>query len=767
MRDIRFKMLFYNNLFFVGLSLVFITQCNNPEKIQTSEATFVGRESCIKCHQDEYNSWKGSDHDLAMDSATDETVLGDFNNVEFERAGFVSRMYKKDGKFFVHTLGPGGKPGDFQIAYTFGYRPLQQYLVPFEDGRLQCLQITWDTENKRWYHLSDSVHNGEIIKPDDWLYWTNNGQNWNGMCAECHSTNLRKNYDPQTHVFHTTWSEIDVSCEACHGPASEHLKWAELQKNKRPRDGNFGLVVKTGNISQNDLIGQCAYCHARRTSFTDFVNPRKNIFNIISPQLPVEPYYHVDGQILEEDYVYSSFTQSKMYMNNVKCTDCHDVHSLKVKYGGENKLCEQCHVKADYDTYKHHFHKYPDEDGKPIVLNNGKRIIDVGEGSKCINCHMPGGYYMGVDFRRDHSMRIPRPDLSIELGTPNACNSRCHPDKSAKWAAGFTEKWYGLKKRPQFGETFAEAIKGDTSCIDKLAGITADKLNPPIIRAAATKYLGQYPSQKSFDIIKRMLHDPNPMVRNEAISSFPAIAWNEFVGYLAPMLNDSTRLVRLNASSELVAVPDEYIDSVTKVDLNRGIKEYIEVMNYSADFAASRHNLGNLYSNLGDYKKAEENYKEAIRIDNLFYPAKVNLAMLYNKQGYNNKAEILLKDVIKNHPELSDTYYSLGLLMAENGDYIAAAGYLITASELMPDRSRVHYNLALTLQYLKRMPEAEKAFLNAWKLDPENGSYISALVGFYLNTDNKSKARKYLVNWIKLHPDDKSAKEMLDEIDGK
>ena len=753
--------------FFTLLLLFSFTRCGNPEAGRTSKATFVGRESCIECHQKEYDSWKGSDHDMAMDTATEETVLGDFNNAEFERNGFVSRMYKKDGKFYVHTRGPGGKPGDFQIAYTFGYKPLQQYLVPFEDGRLQCLQITWDTEKKRWYHLSDSIHNGEVIKPDDWLYWTNNGQNWNGMCAECHSTNLRKNYNPGTHIYHTIWSEIDVSCEACHGPASEHLKWAELPEEKRPEDNNYGLVVRTGKISPDQLIGQCAYCHSRRTSFGDFVHPRKDVFDIISPQLPVEPYYHVDGQILEEDYVYSSFTQSKMYMNHVKCTDCHDVHSLKVKYNGENKLCEQCHVKDNYDTYKHHFHKYPGEEGKPIVLNKGERVIDVGEGSKCINCHMPGGYYMGVDFRRDHSMRIPRPDLTVELGTPNACNSQCHTDKSAKWAAGFTEKWYGMKKRPQFGEAFAKAINGDVSSVKELSGIAVDKLNPPIVRAAATMYLGQYPTRESFDVIIKMLNDTSPMVRNEAVKSFPQIAWKDYVNYLVPFLKDSTLMVRLSAVSVLSAVPPEFVDSAMKKNLDKGVKEYIEVMNYSADFAASRHNLGNLYSNLGDFKKAEENYKEAIRIDNLFYPAKVNLAMLYNKQGDNDRAEILLKDVLKNHPELPDTYYSLGLLMAEKDDYEASAVYLKKASELMPGRARVFYNLALVLQYLKNDSGAEKAFRRACDLEPENGTYLSALVGFYLQTNHLQAARTYLLRWIELHPEDRSAKDMLERIDAK
>ena len=757
----RFKSVF--SVFFL-LSAVFISCSSDKPEIDISNASFVGRQSCVECHEKEYHSWKGSDHDMAMDSATEETVLGDFNNATFERDGFVSKMYKKDGKFYVYTKGPEGKPGDFQIAYTFGFRPLQQYLVPFEDGRFQCLQITWDTEKKEWYHLSDSVHQGEVIKPDDWLYWTNNGQNWNAMCAECHSTNLIKNYDPKTHIYNTTWSEIDVSCEACHGPASEHLKWAHFPEDKQEKYSNTGLVVKTSHITSEQLVDECAYCHARRSSFGDFIHPRKNLNDIIHPQLPVIPFYHVDGQILEEDYVYSSFTQSKMYMNHVKCTDCHDVHSLKVKYDGENKLCEQCHVKSNYDTYKHHFHKYPGEEGQPVVLNNGKRIIDVGEGSKCINCHMPGGYYMGRDFRRDHSMRIPRPDLSVELGTPNACNSQCHTDKTPKWAASFTEKWYGMKKRPQFAEVFSKAINGDTASITGLANLAIDKLNPPIVRAAATMYLGDFYTENSYQVIKKMLNDPNPMVRNEAVSSYPLISWEDFVSTISPFLTDSSRMVRMNAASIMSAAPIKLLNDTMKANLDQDVKEYIAALNYSADFAASRHNLGNLYSNLGDNKAAEENYLEALRIDNLFYPAKINLAMLYNKLGKNDKAENLLKQVIKDHPQLPDTYYSLGLLMAEKKDFKAAAVYLEKASELMPERARVYYNLAMTLQYLKQLNKAEIAYLKAYELEPENSNYLSALISFYLDSGNKVKTRKYLLKWISLHPDDKAAQGLYDNL---
>ncbi|UBM63394.1 tetratricopeptide repeat protein [Candidatus Sulfidibacterium hydrothermale] len=752
---------------FLFVASVLLSSCGNSNHIDVAKASFVGNKNCVSCHAKEFTSWKTSDHAHAMDTATDKTVLGNFNNAVFMHHGFKNRLYKKDGKFYVHTLGPGGKPGDFQIAYTFGYRPLQQYLVPFDSGRLQCLQIAWDTQRKCWYDLTDSLHKGETIAPDDWLYWTNNGQNWNGMCAECHSTNLRKNYNPKTHVYHTTWSEINVSCEACHGPASEHLKWARLPENERKKYPNYALRVHDDSLTADQLIGQCAYCHARRSSFGDFIYPHKDMFNIMAPQLPVEPVYFVDGQIKEEDYVYSSFTQSRMYHEKVRCTNCHDVHSLKVKYNGDNRLCEQCHQKKVYDTFSHTHHKFPGQKGKPLVLDHGKRIIPVGEGSKCINCHMPGRYYMGVDFRRDHSMRIPRPDLSVKLGTPNACNSQCHTDKSAQWAASFAARWYGKKHPHQFGETFEKVLQGDTTASHELLHIIHDSMTTPIIRASAVMYLGQIPpSVPAQQTIRKKLKDPNPMVRNEAVKAFVPTSVQDMITTLGPLLNDSTRLVRLSAVLRLSQIPVKQMDTTLRTSFWKDVKEYVETMDYSADFAPSRHNLGVLYSNLGDLQKARENFEEALRIDNQFYPAKVNLAIVYNKLHENNKAEKLLKEVIKSHPELPETYYSLGLLEAEMGNYDASARYLKTASEKMPDRPRIFLNLAKVLQYLHRMPEAEKAFLSAYQLEPENPGYLSELIGFYLKNGKKNQAVHYLKQWVKNHPHDQEARKLLSKING-
>jgi tetratricopeptide (TPR) repeat protein len=699
-----------------------------------------------------------------MDTAIEETVLGDFNNAVFEHNGFKHKFYKKNGKFYVHTLGPKGKPGDYQIAYTFGHYPLQQYLVPFDKGRLQTLPITWDSKRKVWYHMFDSIHKNEVIPPDDWLYWTNNGQNWNGMCAECHSTNLRKNYDPETKTFHTTWSEIDVSCEACHGPASEHVKWAKIPQDERPEISNYALTVKTSGITNDQLISQCAYCHSRRSSYEDFIHPRTDLFDIMGPQLPVSPIYHVDGQILEEDYVYASFLQTKMYMTNVKCTDCHDVHSLKVKYNADNRLCEQCHLKKDYDTPKHHHHKYPGAKGDPIVLNHGKDTIAVGEGSSCVKCHMPGGLYMGVDFRRDHSMRIPRPDLSVILGTPNACNSQCHKDQSAEWAAAYTKKWYGENKEIHFAEVFTHAINRDTNAPNELVKLIDKPLLPPIIKAAAVMYAGQVPTIKSNQKVKEMLYDENAMVRKEAIVSYFPENEQELVQTIAPFLKDTSRLVRLAATTKLTPVSKELFNDTLKKRLDQCVDEYIRTMMYSADFAPSRHNLGILYADLGDFEKAEENYLEALRIDNKFYPSKMNLALLYNKQGKNKKAEILLKDVVKHHPEITQAFYSLGLLEAEMGHYEVSADYLKQASEKMPENARVFFNLAKILQYLNKIPEAEEAYLKAYALEPYNGDYLAAIFDFYMKNGNVKQAKNYLEKWIELYPNDADAKALFEKL---
>ena len=718
-------------------------------------ATFVGSQKCMDCHKKEYDRWQGSHHDHAMDVATDTTVLGDFSDAVFEMHGVTSRFYRKDGRFYVHTRGPEGKMGEFEITHTFGWYPLQQYLVPFAGGRLQCLPIAWDVREKRWYHLTPE----EPVEPKDWLHWTHAGQNWNGMCAECHSTNLKKNYDIHTNAYQTTWSDIDVGCEACHGPGSRHVEWAELPDMARPRVMNYDLVMKTSGLGSRELVELCAPCHSRRAALGDYTHAEADLLDSLLPQLLTEGMYFPDGQILEEVYVYGSFTQSKMYHRDVRCSDCHDVHSIKPVKDG-NDLCLQCHRAEEYDTKEHHFHKKKGEKGEPIRSDKGKVVFSVGTGAECVQCHMPGRTYMGIDYRPDHSLRVPRPDLSAALKTPDAC-TRCHMDKTVRWADGQITKWYGPGRRPHYGTIISAGRRRLPGAQKELVRLAGDPLYPVVARATALSLLNSYPGVESTRALQRALFDDEALIRRTAVDSLNLTEQGTLVRLIAPMLYDPVKAVRIEAARRLAEAPARKLSPDYQKVFKTALQEYEEAMEYSADFAFGRYNLGNLYAAMNRPEEAVRNYRAAIEVDDLFYPAKVNLAMLYNQRGENDKAERLLREVLAVHPEMHEIAYSLGLLMAEMNQYDEAVEYLGKASKGMPERARVHYNLGLLLQRLKRYDEAETALQRALALDPDNMDYLHGVADSYLKRGEFRKAKRVAEHMISKHPTQRLGHELL------
>ncbi|CAB1056048.1 probable deca-heme c-type cytochrome [Olavius sp. associated proteobacterium Delta 1] len=720
--------------------------------------SFVGGQKCAECHKNEYDKWRGSHHDLAMDEANDSTVLGNFEDAVFEYFGAVSRFYRKDSRFLVNTQGPGGQMGDFEIKYTFGVYPLQQYLVPFPGGRLQCLPIAWDAKNKKWYHLAPDAP----ADPADWLYWTNAGQNWNGMCAECHSTNLKKNYDLASDSYRTTWSEIDVSCEACHGPGSNHVKWAELPDMARPVAENYRLVAKTSGINSRKLVELCAPCHARRAILGDYTHAEPDLMDTMLPSLLNEELYFSDGQILAEVYVYGSFTQSKMYARDVRCSDCHDVHSIKTVKTG-NALCLQCHRADVYDTGDHHFHKKNGEPGQPLKTEDGQVLFDVGTGSECAQCHMPGRIYMGNDYRPDHSFRIPRPDLSLKLDVPNACN-RCHLNKSFQWADAFITKWYGPGRRGHYGTIIDAGRKHLPDAPKMLTNLAGDPLYPVIVRATALSLLGTGPIPGSDQTYELALADEEALIRRTAVDRLNAADLKKQTTLLAAMLYDPVKAVRIEAARRLTEIDEPQLDGSQQKRYQAALQEYQDSMEYSADFAFARYNLGNLYTNLRQPEKAVENFLGAIRIDNQFFPAKVNLAMLYNQMGRKGEAEALLREVVIDRPAQYDVRYSLGLLLAENKKYAEAAGHLLIAAKGLPGRGRVHYNLGFLLQQLKRDVEAEAALLAALEIEPDSLDYLYAAADHYLKRGKLVKAGNIAEQMIEKHPRNSIGRDILNYI---
>ncbi len=436
-----------------------------------------------------------------MQPANTTTVLGNFADAKFSKNGVESNFFRRDAEFYVRTDGADGRLADFRVAYTFGVQPLQQYLLELPQGRLQALSIAWDTRPKaqggqRWFHL----YPNEKIDHHDVLHWTGPAQNWNHMCADCHSTDLKKNYHPDGDRFETNWTDVNVSCEACHGPGSLHVAWANA--HEKSSDPTQGLMIALENpvgrwaFQGGDPIAKrrqaakaplevetCGRCHARRAQLLPGYRPGDPLEQSYRVAALDAGLYYDDGQNLDEVYEYGSFLQSRMYAQGVTCSNCHDPHSGQLRATG-NAVCAQCHQSSHYDTPTHHFHTAGTE------------------AAQCVSCHMVERKYMVIDGRRDHSFRVPRPDLSAKVGSPDACTA-CHDKRDANWAAAAIVHWYGPERLR--GPRYAEAIHAGRNALpgaeQALASVAADDSMPAIARATAVSLLSSYLSANSLPVI--------------------------------------------------------------------------------------------------------------------------------------------------------------------------------------------------------------------------------------------------------------------------
>ncbi len=735
----------------------------------TGPASFVDNQQCAACHQEQYQSWIGSHHDLAMQRANEETVLGDFNGASLSHYGITSSFFKKDGSFFVNTEDAEGNMTDFEIKYTFGIDPLQQYLIEFPNGHYQALGIAWDTQpeeegGQRWFHLYPK----EKITHDDSLHWTGINQNWNFMCAECHSTNLKKNYDPLHGRYKTTWSEIDVSCQACHGPGSRHVEWAKSIGREKQLKGDLknGLVVQLGNPDKSQWIMDedagtakrstprkskaqietCARCHSRRRLISENYEHGRPLLDTHHPSLLVEGLYHTDGQIDDEVYVYGSFLQSRMYQEGVTCSNCHDPHSLKLRAPG-NELCFQCHLPARFNTPSHHFHK----------LNS--------DGASCVACHMPSKLYMVLDARHDHSIRIPRPDLSIKLGTPNACN-KCHSDRSTEWAVEAMDTWYGAdwRNKGHFGEALHAGRNGLPGAEDALADLAGDLSQPNIARASALSLIRGPTSPQTQQVISIALYDDDPLVRTAALSALESLHPRERFQLAHHLLNDPVRAVRVEAGRVLATTPPELMSGTQRELLEKAAAQYIDAQRVNADRPEAHLNLGVFYAERGQFDDAEAAYRTALRLDPTFVPGLVNLADLYRMQQRDTDGEILLREALEAAPDDATVHYSLGLLLVRTGHQTEAIEFFKHAATLQADDPRYSYVYAIALNSIGKPDAAVDVLKNAHQRHPYDREVLLALVTINRDRGKLDSAIEYAEALATLSPQDQSAQRLLQQL---
>lgn len=604
---------------------------------------------------------------------------------------------------------------------------------------MQAFTIAWDSPHKKWISLQPN----ELITPDDPLHWTQRVYNWNHFCADCHSTGVDKNYDTQTTTYHTTFTSINVACQACH----QHIDPHHWQKTK-------SQTSKTP--AAEEIIDTCAVCHSRRHAITSHTELNKTYLDNYEPEILRKNIYYPDGGIQAEDYEYGSFIQSKMYQSGVSCIDCHHPHSLQLKAPG-NGVCLQCHnvtpprqrfpaLKAkNYNTSEHHFHQ-PNSTG-----------------SQCINCHMPAHTYMQIDVRHDHYFRIPRPELTIKYHIPNACNT-CHTDKTAQWARDYIIKWYGKKNITQNNtDVFFLGRAGDPKAVSSLIAAATNSKHPAIVRATAIELLAQYHTPQCLTAMLSGTKDCHPLVRLIAIRSLRNLPAALKIKFIVPLLNDPFSSVRMEAARNLVDVVSQFTPAQRQL-FEKNFLAYQQAQMAQIDQPEGNYNLGIAAQEQGQYYSAEMYFKMAIKLDEHFYPGSEKLAILYNLMGKNAKAMEVLKNAIASNKNQGELYYSLGLLFAEESDYKNSAAMLANAIRLMPANARVYYNASLALQQLGNLNQAEKMLLAANRLSPHNPLFLNALLHLSIQQNKWVDAHDYAIQLAAIEPHTEQIQTVVEMI---
>lgn len=716
-------------------------------------ATFVGGQVCAACHVEQAQSWAASHHALAMQRATSSTVRGDFGNTGLEHGTVRTRFFRRGDEFWVNTDDAQGNLRDFRIDFTFGVEPLQQYLVALEGGRYQALLTAWDTRSadaggQRWFHLSPD----EAVDHEDPLHWTGVYYNWNSSCAECHSTGLTKNLDTTNNSFATVWSSDSVDCEACHGPGSLHAAaptTVRLGLPAVPRSwvfaGGAGIAQRVPSGASTDEIEVCAQCHSRRTQLNDSHEPGDSFLDGFRPALLDPLLYHADGQILDEVYEYGSFLQSRMYAVGVTCTDCHDPHSGLLRATG-NGLCGTCHAPSAFDTPEHHRHSAGDA------------------GSQCVDCHMPERTYMVVDGRRDHSFRVPRPDLSTSLGVPNACTN-CHEDRSVEWAASQVAAWFPGGRSGTFH--YAQALHaGRTWAADRhslLTRVIGDPEMPAMVRATAINLLAAQMDDSDIELIGRGVSDGAPLVQLAALEALQSVPVSRRIDFGQRFLSDAPIALRIAAARALLPAR-EGLSVARRGDLDRALAEYRATQQFNADRVESLLNLGNLAAESGAQGDAEAIYRRALETQPRFAPTYVNLADLYRQQGREREAEELLRRGIELEPGDPSLKHALGLSLVRSNRLDEALELLREASELGTAEPLYAYVYGVALHSSGARDAGLEELENVAESFPGYAPVLFALATMHRDAGGIETAREYARRLLDVSPGDSAARALAAEL---
>ncbi len=684
----------------------------------------MGNTNCVSCHQKAVSNWQESDHAKAMDVAVSKTVLGDFSGVEAEHYTQVARFYQKGEEFWINFT-EAENTTDYPVEYTFGHYPLQQYLIEVGDGKLQVFPFAWDSRpesegGQQWYPLNSQ----EDIQPADRLHWRQPLQNWNGMCADCHTDGLTRNYSVETNQFDTRWHNINVGCQSCHGKMNNHTETAvspsSLSKNSSSHKlstGQFPLSSDDqkalgewllddgdkiaswhGEPRDNRFMETCFACHSLRTPITDGIDPNAAFLDQFVPSLLTPTMYHADGQVKEEVYVYGSFLQSKMYTAGVNCLDCHDKHTMKIKVQG-NGLCLQCHNSEVYQKQSHIRHD----------LNSSA--------GQCVSCHMPQTTFMGVDARRDHSFKVPQPELSTKFETPNVCNS-CHTSQSSSWSADIINKRReGIAPPKSIPDDFVALMHNGTLPIAQHFALIDNNKLSIIERASAIAMLPYSVEQLSDDDIKGWVHSEHELIRLAVAGIGNLLPIPERLKSYQTLLDDRFKAVRLGAANHLLDARLNY-----QASFKKALALLLMSNEVSMWRGESALNQSMVYLRIGRIQEALNSLQHGIEVDPYYVPNYVNLADVYRQAALAKDEELTLNAGLKANPSSAVLYYARGMYLIRSQRKLDSIEAFRKAVKLAPDNVQYIYVYFLALDSLgqtdKALRELKEA-LSRYRYDPQ------------------------------------------------
>ncbi len=696
---------------------------------------YGGSESCRDCHSKAFDLWSRSHHALAERPVRPEVDRAAFDPPRsFSHGTQTSSVRLIDGRHLVETAGYGGRREEYAALRAIGEAPLRQFLVAGPRGRLQTLEASFDPLRGEWF----DVFGSEDRQSGEWGHWTGRGMTWNSMCASCHNTRFRKNYDEDSDSYATRQAEMGVGCEACHGPMRAHAEW----QRGLTRPGRKDPTLRP--LDRDRMFDACGTCHARRMELTGDFEPGDSFFDHHSLTIvDASEVFYADGQVREEDYEWAPFLSSRMHAAGVRCIDCHDAHSGKPVLEG-NALCMRCHGGG-----------YP---RSPVIdpAKHSGHSLD-GAGGLCVNCHMPLTTYMQRHPRRDHGFTIPDPLLTKERGIPNACN-RCHSDKDADWAIAAVESRYGPRMdRSSRSRTraVASARAGDDAGRDGLLALLAGPETPFWKAVAAGLLIGWAGERPVQEALRELSAHPDPLVRENAAASMSPLAEGDdplVHGTLHKLLDDPARNVRIRTAWVLRG----RVDPASDVG-----KELERFLAHNSDQPTGQVQRGAYHLARGDGERALAFYRKAAEWDPRSAALRGEIAVVLSQLGRTEESLREAEEAVRLEPNEAEHHFRLGLAWNEAGDAAKTVASLEEAVRLDKSHARAWYNLALGRQAAGRSEEALEALSMAEGAAPRDARIPYARATILIQLGRVEEARAAARRALELQPDLMEARELL------